>query len=145
MFDLQLLFDDRTVSGNAWLHILGLSSPLGIVTRWYVQKYHSRSGITAWIEHVSILNDSWPSTDDFLWEINNTRMYRYVDLLHYNQHIHLHVLTTICRHPQRGVLWRNMPLHASRHYNSNPRWMVLRYTAYEQAIQHKLFNPYFIF
>ena len=27
VFDLQLLFDNRTVSGNAWIHIPVLSSP----------------------------------------------------------------------------------------------------------------------
>jgi hypothetical protein len=75
-------------------------------------------------------------------------MYRYVDLLYYNQRILLHVLTTNFGHPQGGVFLRKMPLHASRHYNTTCGWMVLPYfmalvreriihTDYKHPIQHK--------
>jgi hypothetical protein len=45
--------------------------------------------------------DSWPCTNDFLWEITNKCIYRYVNLS-YNQCNLVHVLATCCGHLQIG-------------------------------------------
>jgi len=46
-------------------------------------QWHS---ITTW-QYLSVhtLNDSWPSTGDFWWEITNNCIYWYMCLLYYNQ------------------------------------------------------------
>jgi len=59
-------------------------------------------------QQLHILNDSWPSTDNFLWDTTNKCTYRYGDLLCYNQCSLLHVSATYCGHLQGGVLWSNI-------------------------------------
>jgi len=57
---------------------------------------------------ISVLNDSWPCTEDCLWEITNKCMYWYVVWLYCNQSSLLHVSATYCGRLQGDVLRRNI-------------------------------------